>query len=81
MTDFNKSYYRRVAQELNEFENDPIAKAQQALDWWWENKLAARARARRSEIPERGDYDEMRRFEEELDYQQELADRRFTRGF
>jgi hypothetical protein len=76
----SKNYHKRIAQELQEFENDPIAKRQKEIDYWWELKLARRAASRRSVIPEIGEYDEMRRFEEELDYQQELADRRYTRG-
>jgi hypothetical protein len=62
-------------------ENDPIARGQQALDWAWEQKLAAQARRRRSVIPETGEYDPIRRLDSELDYAQELADRRFARGF
>ena len=36
------------------------------LDAHWQRRLDERARARRREIPERGIYDEMKRFEEEV---------------
>jgi len=59
----------------------PRNRMQKELDYIWEQKLAARARARRSEIPETGEYDPMRRLTEEMDYRQELADRAFARRF
>jgi hypothetical protein len=77
----SRNYYKRIAQELQEFESDPIARGQQALDWAWEQKLAAQARRRRSVVPETGEYDPIRRLDAELDDQQELADRRYTRGY
>jgi hypothetical protein len=76
----NKNYHRRLQQEYAEL-NDPRVKGQQALDFWWKQKLAARARAQRSEIPERGEYDPMRRFEAEMNYQQQEADWRYSGRF
>jgi hypothetical protein len=61
-----RRYYARIQQEYAEFDN-PLVKGQMALDRWWQSRLDARARARRSEIPERGEYDPMRRFVEEMD--------------
>jgi hypothetical protein len=77
---YNKNYHRRLAQEHAELD-DPIVKAQMQLDFWWEQKLLRRALARRSEIPERGEYDEVRRFDQEMDDQQEEADRAYARRF
>jgi hypothetical protein len=70
---------KRTREEFLAFENDPIAKAQRQLDFWMEQKLAERAWARRTEKPERGAYDPMRRFEEEMAYEEELAGRRYRR--
>jgi hypothetical protein len=69
-----------LAQEYRELD-DPMVKGQMALDRWWEQKLLQRARARRSEIPETGEYDPMRRFMEEMDDRQEEADRAWARRF
>ena len=74
----SKSYYRRLAAEHAELDN-PVIKGQMALDRWWEQKLLRRALAQRSEIPERGEYDPMRRFMEEMDDRQEEADRASAR--
>ena len=81
MSDGNEAsrrYYARIKQEYAEFD-DPIVKGQMALDRWWEQKLLRRALAQRSEIPERGEYDPMRRFMEEMDDRQEEAGRAWTR--
>ena len=81
MSDGNEAsrrYYARIQQEYAEFD-DPIVKGQMALDRWWEQKLLRRALAQRSEIPERGEYDPMRRFMEEMDDRQEEADRASAR--
>jgi hypothetical protein len=75
------NYNRQMQREIEEFENDPIAKRQKEIDYWWELKLARRAASRRSVIPETGEIDPIRRLDSELDYAQELADRRYTRGF
>jgi hypothetical protein len=61
----SKNYYKRLAQEHAELD-DPRIKAQMRLDAYWQRRLDERARARRREIPERGIYDEMKRFEEEV---------------
>jgi hypothetical protein len=74
----NKNYYKRIAAEYAELDN-PMVKGQMALDRWWEQKLLRRAMARRSEIPETGEYDPMGRFMEEMDDQQEEADRAWAR--
>jgi hypothetical protein len=74
-----QNYSRQLAAEYAEI-NTPRARAQAELDRWWQAKLDARARARRSEVPEVGEYDPMKRFEAEMDYQQEQADWRYTRG-
>ena len=68
MTDDNtasRNYNRRLAQEYAELDN-PVVRAQIQLDAHWQRRLDERARARRREIPERGIYDEMKRFEEEV---------------
>jgi hypothetical protein len=65
MSDFNKNYHKRLAQEYAELD-DPIVKGQLQLDAWWERQLERRARARRTEIPECGIYDPMKLFEEEV---------------
>jgi hypothetical protein len=75
---FNRRQAARYEAELEEL-NTPRARYQAQLDRWWQAKLDARARARRSEIPERGDYDPMRRFEAEMNYQQQEADRAWAR--
>jgi len=63
---------RRRARERKEFEewSSERAKAQRALDWAWELKLARDAelayrRARPDEIPERGEYSPIARYERE----------------
>ena len=61
----SRNYNRRLAQEYAELD-DPRLKAQMRLDAHWQRRLDERARARRREIPERGIYDEMKRFEEEV---------------
>jgi hypothetical protein len=73
----NKNYYRRLRAEYAELDN-PMVKGQMALDRWWEQKLLRRALARRTEIPETGEYDPMRRFMEEMDDRQEEADARYS---
>ena len=81
MSDGNEAarrYHARIQQEHAELD-DPIVKGQMALDRWWEQKLLRRALAQRSEIPERGEYDPMRRFMEEMDDRQEEADRASAR--
>ena len=78
---FQANYNKQMLREIEEFENDPIAKRQKEIDYWWELKLARRAASRRSVIPETGEIDPIRRLDSELDYAQELADRRYTRGF
>ena len=83
MSDGNEAsrrYYARIQQEHAELD-DPIVKGQMALDRWWEQKLLRRALAQRSEIPERGEYDPMRRFEAEMNYQQQEADWRYSGRF
>ena len=77
---FNRRRQIRYDAELDEL-NTPRARAQAQLDRWWQAKLDARARARRSEIPERGEYDPMKRFEAEMDYQQQEADWRYSSRF
>ena len=63
---------RRTREEVEAFENDPIAQAQRQLDWWWQTRLDERAAIRRRvERPgavcaEAGVYDPMRRFESEF---------------
>jgi hypothetical protein len=71
----------QTRREYEAFENDPIVKGQMALDRWWEQKLLRRALAQRSEIPETGEYDPMRRFEAEMNYQQQEADWRYSGRF
>jgi len=61
----SKNYYKRIAAEYAELDA-PRVKAQMRLDAHWQRRLDERARARRHEIPERGIYDEMKRFEEEV---------------
>jgi hypothetical protein len=74
-----RNYSKQLAREYAEI-NTPLARAQRALDVWWEQRLLQRARARRSEIPERGDYSPVARFDRELDDAQQDADWRYTRG-
>jgi hypothetical protein len=56
---------------------------QQELDFWWEINLArqAQARQRRTENPETGDYNPVARYDQEADYKQADADRRYGRGW
>jgi hypothetical protein len=61
--------------EIEAFENDPIAKGQQTLDFWWEQKLLAKTQGPLV----RSEYSPVARLELELDDQQELADRAFAR--
>ena len=74
----SRRYYARIQQEYAALD-DPIVKGQMALDRWWEQKLLRRALAQRSEIPETGEYDPMRRFMEEMDDRQEEAGRAWAR--
>jgi hypothetical protein len=55
---------------------------QHELDFWWEINLArqAQARQRRIENPETGDYSPVARYDQEADYKQADADRRYARG-
>ena len=63
--------HKRTRQEVEAFERDPVAKKQKELDFWWEQKLARKAAARRrieapsSECAAAGIYDPMRRFMDE----------------
>jgi hypothetical protein len=75
---YNKNYHARMQAEIAEA-NTPQARAQAVIDRWWQDKIDARAWARRREIPETGAYDPMRRFTEEMDYEEELAGRRYRR--
>jgi hypothetical protein len=77
MSDYNQNVARRMKAEMDAFENNPIAKGQQALDWWWEQKLAARARAGRPDVV--SEYSPIAKFEAEMAYQEELAGRAYTR--
>jgi hypothetical protein len=79
VSEANRRYHARLQAEYAELDN-PMVKGQMALDRWWEQKLLRRALARRSEIPERGDYSPVARACSELDDAQEEADRRYTRG-
>jgi hypothetical protein len=76
--EFSRRYHARPQQELDEA-NTPHARGQAVLDRYMEDKLARLARARRREIPETGEYDPMRRFTEEMAYEEELAGRRYRR--
>ena len=59
---------KRTREEVEAFENDPIAKAQRQLDWFWQSQLDQRVAARRrierpgAVAPECGVYDPMARF-------------------
>jgi hypothetical protein len=75
----SKNYYKRIAAEYAELD-DPRVKAQMRLDAHWQRRLDERARARRSEIPEKGDYSPVARACRELDDAQQEADWRYTRG-
>jgi hypothetical protein len=77
---FNRRQQARYEAELDEL-STPRARYQAQLDRWWQAKLDARDRARRSETPERGEYDPMRRFEAEMNYQQQEADWRYSGRF
>jgi hypothetical protein len=63
---------RQTRKEVEEFEHDPIAKAQRQLDWFWQSKLNERAAAQHrierpgAVDPRSGIYDPMRRFESEF---------------
>jgi hypothetical protein len=76
---FNRRQQARYEAELDEL-STPRARYQAQLDRWWQAKLDARARARRSEIPEKGDYSPVARACRELDDAQLEADWRYTRG-
>jgi hypothetical protein len=64
---------RRAERERQEYQqyNSEHAKAQRAIDWAWELELARRAerpwRRRPDEIPERGEYSPIARYERETD--------------
>jgi len=77
---FNRRQVARYETELDEL-NTPRARYQAVLDRWWQAKLDARARARRSEIPETGEYDPIKRLSRELDDAQEEADAAYARRF
>jgi hypothetical protein len=76
---FNRRRQARYEAELDAL-NTPRARYQAQLDRWWQAKLDDRARARRTEIPERGDYSPVARLSRELDDAQWEADWRYTRG-
>jgi hypothetical protein len=63
---------QQTRKEVEAFENDPIARAQRQLDWFWQSQLDQRAAARRrierpgAVDPGSGLYDPMRRFESEF---------------
>jgi hypothetical protein len=61
-----------IRKQMEAFENDPVAKAQAALDRWWQMQLDLRVALRSRP----GDYDPMKRFELEQDAVQEWYDRR-----
>jgi hypothetical protein len=74
---FNRRQQARYEAELDAL-NTPRARYQAVLDRWWQSRLDARARARRSEIPEKGDYSPVARLDRELDDAQEEADWRYS---
>jgi hypothetical protein len=78
-SDGRRNYSKQLAAEYRAL-SDPIVKAQMQLDAWWQSKLDARARARRSEIPETGEYSPIARLERELDDVEEAAGWRYRRG-
>jgi hypothetical protein len=80
MSEASRRYHARLRAEYAELD-DPMVKGQMALDRAWEQKLIRRSLAQRSEIPERGEYDPMRRFEAEMNYQQQEADWRYSGRF
>jgi hypothetical protein len=49
-----------------------------ALDRAWEQRLLQRALARRTEIPETGEYDPIKRLDQEFYYAQQEADWRYS---
>jgi len=74
MSDYESDEARaiRQAQQRREWEaaNTPAARAQRELDFWWQVELNRRSeaawRARRpDEIPERGEYSPIARYERE----------------
>jgi hypothetical protein len=75
---FGRRYHAQMQREIEEA-NTPQARGQAVLDRWMENKLNRQALARRREVPEAGIYDEMKRFEEEMAYEEEMAGRRYRR--
>jgi hypothetical protein len=54
----------KIQKDIEAFENDPIAKAQAALDRWWQMRLDERVA--RNARPA-GDYDPIARFQREMD--------------
>jgi hypothetical protein len=69
-TTYRDIYNRRVKQEYLAFENDPLAQALAETDCQWTIELNRRAeeayrRSRPDEIPERGEYSPIARYERE----------------
>jgi hypothetical protein len=46
---FDQRLAAKIQKDIEAFENNPRARAQAALDLWWENKLAEAAEERRRE--------------------------------
>jgi hypothetical protein len=67
---------RQTRKEIEEAEH-PWVKKQRELDWWWERKLEAQARAGRPDVV--SEYSPIAKFEAEMAYQEELAGRAYTR--
>jgi hypothetical protein len=79
----DRSYQHQVnkqtRREFHAFENNPVAKAQRQLDWWWEQKLAARARANQPDAI--SEYSPVARYDAEADDKETDAGRRYRRGW
>jgi hypothetical protein len=73
----NQRLNAQIKRQLAEFENDPQAKAQAALDARWQMMLDLREIDRAPS--RRGEYSPIRRLESELDDAQERADELYRR--
>jgi hypothetical protein len=71
---------KQTRKEVEEADSEWVRR-QRELDFWWAINLArkAEARQRRMEIPERGDYSPIARFDQEADDKQADADRAYAR--
>ena len=72
---FDQRLAAKIQKDIEAFENDSIAKAQAALDRWWQMRLDKRVATNARP----GDYDPIARFDHEMDELVERQDRAYRR--